>query len=175
MPNPKGLLVVPVGFRTDGTLRAIELDDDDAQFIAFETAAKGLVGGHGWIGAAWQKNPLSFGYSGIHHERVVNNTLSAGQNDLDTTNVPEGEIHVITNYSILYEGTPPTELRACMIIEATTHWIFNELSPTDGQVYSRQGYWVMPPGNKCRFRIVGATLNDTGRIFISGFKIDIDQ
>lgn len=117
MAAPKGFLVVPVGFRNDGTLRALELTDDDKLKVQvsssvlnnllteleakLETADLELVskilsiGSHGWVGGAWQRNPLQFGFSAVDGENfsnVATGTAGVGHNG---TPVPAGEIWIL--------------------------------------------------------------------------------
>ena len=66
MADPKGFLVVPVGFRADGTIHALELDTSDrlkvlvdaitgSVIVTQTTPANLLTGIHGWDGDSWEK------------------------------------------------------------------------------------------------------------------------
>ncbi len=72
MAAPKGFLVVPIGENPDGDLRMLELDANDYLKVVFAAAAQGLVGTHGWLDSAWQKNPLAFGFSGVQRSTWAN-------------------------------------------------------------------------------------------------------
>ena len=49
----------------------------------------------GWIGSAWQKAPLTLGYSAKIDEQVADTSAAAGSNTLSGTAVPSGEVWVI--------------------------------------------------------------------------------
>lgn len=66
MADPKGYLVVPVAFRSDGSIHGLELDNSDRLKVLVDSitgnvtvvqtdASQLLVGAHGWNGSAWRK------------------------------------------------------------------------------------------------------------------------
>ena len=69
MADPKGLLVVPVGFRADGSIHALELDTSDRLKVLVDSVTGVIVvtqsdpenlkvGNYGWDGSTWQKLQL---------------------------------------------------------------------------------------------------------------------
>lgn len=185
MSSPKGKLVTPVGFRSDGSVHALELDNSDRLKVLLDaitaaiqvtqtTPANLTIASHGFVNSAWHKDPLRFGYSGNILEHVGSTTLAAGTNNFDTTAVPANKVHVITQMSMIYTGTAPTRIAASHSGLGTTRLFFAQLAPVSTGVYDRQGYWVLTPGDFVRFQVTGATLNDDFFGFISGFVVDIN-
>jgi len=127
---------------------------------------------HGWIGAAWQKDPIRLGYSGTVRNSVSDTALAAGTNTLDSGAVPAGEIWIITNITVKMASGTINWLEVYM--SGTTHSIFYQ-APTTGIPYSRQGYWIMEPGDYMRLLILNATLNDDAYMSLIGHRVDIDQ
>jgi len=175
MAEPKGYLVVPVGFNPSGDIRALELDADDAVLMAIKSAAKGLVGPHGWIDGTWRKAPMPFGISGTVFRNWSNTNLPAGAVDLDDIVVPAGECWVITTFSMRYIGTPPTQLRMIVMTSGGGVIIREEKSVTSNQIYSLQCQLVMAPGDYLRVSTLDATAGDSMAGWALGYRIDIDQ
>jgi len=175
MAEPRGYLVVPVGFNPSGDIRALELDADDAVLMAIESAAKGLVGPHGWIDGAWQKSPLPFGYSGQAKVSWGSTDLPAGASNLDSSPVPAGEVWVITQLSMVYYGTAPSRILMRVVISGDPYTIWQESSPASAVYYDHQGWWVLAEGDKCRLYVEGATAGDDVYGYALGFRVDVDQ
>ncbi len=175
MAAPKGFLVVPIGENPDGDLRMLELDADDNLKVALAGAAQGLVGTHGWIAGAWQKDPLRFGYSGTVVLSASDTNLGAGANDVDLTTVPAGELQVITNIVWEYTGTTPTEVEVSLYDGSTAYPLFTVSNPITTEWYDKQGFWVVPPTGFIRCSIVGATAGDDLQLRATGFRVDLDQ
>ena len=175
MGDPKGLLVVPIGFGPTDLLRSLELDADDNLKVAFAAAAQGLVGEHGWISGAWQKNPLAFGYSERLSGRIFDTALVAGTTILQVSVVPAGEIWVLTSVAMLYIGTSPTYIQMFINDTVALELIARQPAPVSDQLYDRQGWWVLKAGDNVGYAVVGATLNDDLYGYYFGFRVDIDQ
>lgn len=70
-----------------------------------ELVAKILsIGAHGWIGGAWQRNPLLLGYSARHTELWNETSVGAGYTEAASTAVPAGEIHTVKFISFYQAG-----------------------------------------------------------------------
>lgn len=197
MTEPKGFLVVPIGFRADGTLRALELTDSDELKIALATAAGSdlltelqakletadleLVskilssGPHGWVGGAWQRQPIDIGYSASVHRRWGTNDLPAGSSFQDDAAVPAGEIWQITFFTFQYYGTSPTHVDYIMNSSGSDYYLHTQLSPASDSFYALAAELTMEEDDYLRLRIVGATLNDNIIGVGLGRRIDIDQ
>lgn len=186
MADPKGLLVVPVAFRPDGTMRAWELDNSDRLKVLVDaitgdvsvtqTNPANLQSGiNGWINAAWQKQPLIFGYSGDILRLASNTNLAAGTNQVNDSAVPAGEIWVVTSLSMAYVGTVPTSIRLSIVAATVAYRLFQQNAPVSDMAYDRQGYWIMQEGDNLRCTVLGATAGDDLFFWVNGFRLDIDQ
>lgn len=184
MGEPKGKLVTPVGFRSDGSVHAFELDASDRLKVLLDAITSALevtqtipanltVASHGFINGAWHKNPLLFGYSSQCAEHVGSTTLAAGANTFDTTTVPSGKVCVVTHISMFYTGTVPTRITAVHRNLVNNRIIYAQNAPVSGLPYDRQGYWILAETDFIRFQVTGATLNDDFFGFINGFFVDI--
>lgn len=73
------------GETASGLLVPVRVDDD------------GLLAGvgQGWVGAAWQKNPLLLGYSGDQTEQISDLNADEGTDTLASAAVPAGEIWIV--------------------------------------------------------------------------------
>lgn len=175
MAEPKGFLVVPVGYNPSDDLRALELDADDALKIAFSAAAKGLVGGHGWIGGAWQKNPLLLGYSGVVNVAWNSTTLPAGTSNVDAAVVPDGEIWMITTLTGLILSATITAFYIGKVVSGGFYPVQYQATPGNNINYPLVSSLILAPGENLRGRVLGATLNDDLYCSALGYRIDIDQ
>lgn len=197
MPAPKGNLVSVVAYDADGLPRTLLVDADDLLKVALasadwgdllteleeklETADLELVskilssGPHGWIGNAWQRNPLPFGYSAFQGQSKSDLNLSAGSNTLYGDTVPAGEFWVFTGIAIAYVGASGTSIRIDLSDGTTTYFIYNVMAPVSGVVYNRIGDVIVPPGGRVQWLVFGATAGDDLYGHAVGYRVDIDQ
>jgi len=174
MADPKGNLVTPVAFDPSGYPLALEVDANGYLKVATASADNFLVGTHGYVSGAWHKSPISLGYSSIVGERIINTNLPAGNSDINSTAVPEGKIHILTNLAYLYIGNTATTLGLGIYRAPTNFTIFVTYSPVSARYYDRQGWWVLKAGDLCRLSVFGATAGDDLYLDIVGFAVDIN-
>lgn len=174
MPAPEGKLITPVGFDASGDPRSLEVDGDDALRVTFETAEKGLAGEHGYIGAAWQKQPLAIGYSAALREEWEELSLPAGSGATDSSVVPAGEIWIIEMFNGRYAGTGGTNLELIVVSGGDLYRLLLQDTPVNWTPYIYTGSFVMEEGDKLRVSIATATLNDNLYGQVLGRKVDID-
>lgn len=197
MAEPKGPIVLICGVNPDGTLRTVELDADDflrvtlaaqAANIDVNIAAQGVqltvkqptagdlkVGDHGWIGAAWQKQPLNIGVSAPLFRRFSTGTLPAGNSFLSDTAVPAGEIWQITTFAFQYYGTNPTHVDYIVYGDGADIYLHTQQTVVSDKFYALPGQVTLGAGDYLKLRVVGATLNDDLTATACGRRIDIDQ
>jgi hypothetical protein len=175
MGEPKGFIVVPIGFGPSDDLRSLELDTDDNLKVAFAAAAQGLVGPHGWINGAWQKNPVSFGASAALGRSWSTIALPAGNSFVADSAVPAGEIWVITHQTAWVVSATITRMRFFLNISGVNFETWVQITPGSDVRYDRQGWWVLFPGDFMQLRVESATLNDDASAVAAGFRVDIDQ
>ena len=129
---------------------------------------------HGWVNGGWKKDPIQFGFSGVATQAFSNTNLSAGNNSIDGSAVPAGEIWIITNVVLIYFGTV-TRIFARSKIGGSYFTIFAEETPVTGKRYDRSGWWVFDSGDCINMATEGATVGDDIYLEMIGFRVDIDQ
>lgn len=139
-----------------------------------ETDPSTVAQNYGYVGGAWQKDPIRFGPSDTVSEKKYEMDLPGGSSSLLGTAVPTGEVHVITQASILYLGTSPTNIDIRANIGGVDIIITRQPSPVSNVMYDRQGWWVLAAGDYMKAAVDGATLHDNLYLWYSGFKIDVD-
>ena len=174
MAAPKGRLVTPVGFDPSGYPLALEVDADGYLKVSIAAPAAGLVGAHGYVGGAWHKNPIQFGYSDVLNISVENTNIPAGNSYLETLAVPDGCIWVVTNISMVYYGTSPPNIVALISGAEGELWLFGQKSPVSGISYDRQGWWVLKAGNSLKIYIKNGTAGDDIHLYVTGFVTQIN-
>jgi len=130
---------------------------------------------YGYVAGSAQKDPIRFGYSGVVNEVKSNLTLPAATTNLDTTAVPPGEIHVLTQIGWYYAGTVPTAVWIELRDGSNDYHLFHSETLVSGEFYDHQGYWVLSQGYFIRATVYGPTLNDDFYLSVTGFRVDIDQ
>ncbi len=165
-------IMVPVNVDTDGNLQV--------DILASLPAGTNEIGAvqareYGWDGAAWRKQPQALGYSGIIGEALSNTSLAAGANSIDSAAVPAGQVWVVENVIMRYDGTVAAVILGMDILRgATTYRIFGVQPPVTTVWYDRQGAWTLTAADKLRLRILGATLNDDAYLQYSGRYITVN-
>lgn len=147
-------LVVPVNVDSNGNI---------------QTVLTGLYSG------AQQRAPIPFGPSASLIKRYSNLSLAAGTNTLDSDAVPVGELWILTLYTMLYQGTPPTWMVAKLVSGADDPNILRVFAPASLGTYGGSVNLIMQPGDKFRVTVAGATANDDLYLDLMGYKMDIDQ
>lgn len=171
---------------TDGNLTAAVLADQSIEVVQDDAAdLKATVDiaadqnvqarGYGYIGAAWQKVPLPFGLSGRVAEIVTDTNTGAGTDSVSTTAVPAGEYHIVSQISMYVASGSANNLVAYLNAAGTTPGLFGYTSPTSSQVYDRQGWWVLAPGDYIQVYGFDLTAGDDLSVSVAGFRVDIDQ
>lgn len=163
-------------FGYDGTnYRVVSINTSGQLVLALATGQALQANSYGWISGVQQRDPLRFGLSGVVRELLLNASLAAGVNTINSTLVPTGEYHVLTNVSMQYVGTPPTSIELYILSGGTLYNLFMVATPVSATFYDRQGWWPLAPGERLQMYISGATAGDNARFYLSGFRVDIDQ
>lgn len=191
MADPKGMLVVPVGFRLDGSIHALELDNSDRLKVFIDPItgvvtvsqsdpAALLTGVHGWDGNTWQKmvvNASSHLKNDPHLSKngrgagigtlTQNLALAAGTNTLNDAVVPANHKYVVRNISAIYTGTVAgVQLNINLVIGGTVINIRSFTGITSGVANQVPIDFPMTAGDNVRLAILGATLNDDGFLYV---------
>ncbi len=168
-----------IGVTAGGVLIPVRVDDDGVVSVA-PVAGTNEIGkiqarDYGWIGAAWQKNPLLLGYSGDKSQQVFNASATAGTNVLTSSAVPAGEIWIVEAVSARNLNTAPSKL----ILRATINSVIVALEDRQVIVAGEYATWsgaiTLSQNDVITASIVGCTLNDDIYLQFSARRIDIDQ
>lgn len=152
MAEPKGYLVVPLGFRSDGTIRALELDDSDNLKINLAATDASLV-----IDGASPSLLRPIAKSG----RYENLALAAGSYFESAVEVPAGETWRLTGLSIYYSGTVTSVILFHSIYDGASLMSFSRISPVvSGVFYFVTTNILIPAGWQIGAYITNATLNN---------------
>lgn len=135
---------------------------------------------HGWINGAWQKAGMPLNFSSVLRDRQSNTNLNAGTNQLDSATVPAGEIWVVTQIVYRYIGTVSSCSLFVSINDGSTDTYLENVNSgtvTSALLYKVNGAGpvILSPGEKIRLTIFSATATDDAGLYISGYKVDIDQ
>lgn len=140
-----------------------------------ETMENGMAHTYGYVGGAWQKDPLRLGYSAQVARTISNTSLAAGATTVDDTAVPVGEIWEMHVIAIQYTGTVSGVVIQALVVNGTTSQpVLEQRAITSGQWYIWTGKLIMKEGDYLRLAISGATLNDDGSLRAMGMRVDID-
>ena len=145
MANPNGNLVTPVGFRSDGSIHAIELDDNDRVLVNTDVEIA-----H---------------YGATLISSLVNAALAAGTNTLNLPAVPVGHVHVLKSVSVNYTGVVAgVALRVSLVQGAITGALIDFTPVVSTIIYNVVVNIPLSAGMIVRLRVTGATLNDAAGI-----------
>ena len=142
--------------------------------LLVDASGRALTLSHGWDGAAWRKDPVRLGYSGVVRYFVNNTALAAGTNVIVTTTVPVGQVNVITAIAMQYAGTVPTDMTARLKSGGVGFPINNIPTPVSTQYYTISGTWVVAEGEWLECEVRGATLNDDLFFRVHGYSFRVD-
>ncbi len=152
-----------------------QIDRLQSQLDELQTQEGNLANNYGYVNGAWQKDPLTIGYSDTVLRSWSNLNLAAGANTVSDSAVPAGEIWIITNIATWYIGTITGVVLTARINSGGSQYVIFRQSPiVSDTIYDRQGYWVLKPGDNLEIRVTNATLNDDAFGTAIGFRVDID-
>lgn len=126
-------------------------------------------------GSAWHKSNLIFGYYDRLVEDVRDLTLAAGNQFLNGTQVPDGEVWVVTCVNSYVASASVDRMAVQINFGGTIISILNEVPPTSGYYYVIDGLWVLKKDDYVRWYATDLTLNDDGILTYSGYKMKIDM
>ena len=163
-------------FGYDGTdYRVVKVDTAGNLLVALNTDQNVQSRGYGWISNAWQKNPLSFGYSGQVSERLLDDNLPAGFKQVLGAKCPPERIWVVTIATVKYTGTVPDYILLRVIGMDSTPFLVYQTSPTSNQPYLFSGQVVLQENDQMAAEVFNATATDDLQADWAGYYVDIDQ
>lgn len=133
-----------------------------------------VMGEYGWIGGAWQKQPLLLGYSG---DKTQNATASAstGTNTLNGDSVPAGEIWIVQAISANEATNAPSSLELQVVVNGIAIPLFTETVFAAGKFSNWSGEVVLSEGDNVRAVYGGSTSGNALSLRYHAVRIDIDQ
>jgi len=128
----------------------------------------------GYDGSVWRKLHLLFGFGGIVEESLSYTNLDAGSNWLYGTYVPAGELWIIQNAMISYQGTAPTWLEILAAGLGGTITLLAVDSPAVNRGYPWGGNCILQEGDQMAGKVSGATAGDNMYLRYAGYKMKIE-
>lgn len=174
MAEPKGFIIVPVAYRSDGSLHALELDNSDRLKVLIDSVTGQILvagqdsgavtrilrtdsSGHLLVDGADNTflQPLA------SYNRYENLTLAAGLNTLTAFTVPAGQRLILDHATFRYVGTVAGVVLRLFINDGTNNLVIRQISPPVSDVYYEVSPGlVLEAGYTVGIIIVNATLND---------------
>lgn len=151
--TPSGLMV-PVALNEDGSL---------------------IGSGQGWIGAAWQKDPIRLGYSGDKSEQILDESASAGTNILTSSAVPAGELWVVEAISGRNVDTAPSQALLQIVANSVVVILADKETIAANEYITWSGGVTLSEGDTIRAVFFTCSLNDDIYLNYHARRIDIDQ
>jgi hypothetical protein len=131
--------------------------------------------GYGWIGGAWQKNPLGFGYSARGSQQLVNTNAAAGYNNVSSSAVPAGEIWILSAASASDNSNTITQIDLSVTVNGNPVVIGFVLSPVAAQPCIALTQVALAEGDTIAAGFYGCVAGDDLYLRYCYTRIDIDQ
>jgi hypothetical protein len=110
-------------------------------------------------------------YAGIVEENIYDGNLSGGNEAMNGTAVPSGEVWVIENITVYYYGTLPGRQMVQIDGLGNLLTIKDDSYLTNARYYRMQGPITMQAGDNVRFRMINSTAGDTAYLKYAGYKM----
>lgn len=131
--------------------------------------------GYGWIGGAWQKNPILDGYSGDKTQTVSNLDAAAGSNLLEGDAVPAGEYWRVQSVQARDVNSICTNIDLTPLVNSIGLVLHQQASPGAATWVIWTGEIILSEGDKVRADFSGVTLHDDLYLTYHAVRVDIDQ
>lgn len=125
----------------------------------------------GWDGSQWRKLGLLWGFGGVVEEALSNTDLASGVNYLNGTPVPAGEVWVVQNVSMEYDGTAPTRVGITVVGLADHLTVLDVSDPAAYRWHPWNGVVVLQEGDYMQGFVSGATAGDDLYFRYAGYKM----
>jgi len=132
-------------------------------------------GAWGWDLTQWRKLAMVWGYSGSMGEAVNDTDADVGNNTLETTVVPAGEVHVVHSAFAVNNNTDVGAIIFQVISGGTTHYLHRSTSPGVGNSVELPVMIILNPGDHMHCVFAGCADGDTIRFHIWGYKMEIAE
>jgi hypothetical protein len=152
-----------------------QIDELARQMDELRTQEYNMAQNHGWIGGAWQKDPLADGYSGKKNQIVSNTNAAAGDNVLTSDTVPAGEIWNLQSIRAYNANNAPSAIVLYMSDGSADYYLNFTLSIGANVSLIWTGKFTMAPGEVLKAYFGGCTAGDDIHLIYSAVRVDIDQ
>ena len=129
----------------------------------------------GWIGAAWQKNPLELGYSGDKTERKENLVAGAGYNSLAGAGVPAGEIWVVEAIAAANTVKAADRIRLWVFVNGIALFLQEQITTSIGEYVTWSGAVTLSYTDYVGADFQSSDAGDDLYLIYHARRIDIDQ
>jgi hypothetical protein len=130
---------------------------------------------YGFLGAAWQKQPLIWSYSSRLSERVSNTSAAAGQNTLNSSAIAAGYVAKIEAVEAFNDTTNPTLIRLAVIGGGNTQVLARVATPGISVPLLLAQTITLAAGDVMRAIFDGCALNDDIYLDIWGYQMKIND
>jgi hypothetical protein len=195
--EPKGFLVLPIGYNPSDDLRSLELDaSDNLKVVMGDTSLSALLtelqskvetsdfvsgalsamnGNKGWISGAWQKQAFPLGYSDRKFQTVTTTSTVLGTYYAQTTAVPAGELWYVQALAAVHDDAAAH----LMILNGYDGATIIQLAINGAlaQYTSLQTLSpiVLKPGDTIYAQVTALPLGKSLFLNVWGYRVDIDQ
>lgn len=171
------ILTLPVHLKGSDITLGVQLKGSDITLNVAEQSPLSSIQaqGYGWDGSNWRKLPIVWGYSDRWAQRVYVENATAGTNNLNTTDVPAGEVWVLQAMASKNENKD-------VAMDYTA--VFNG-TQVKLKVHSLPGVntWVtlfpigicLKEGDNARCRFLSCNLNDDLYLDVWGYKMKVAE
>ena len=118
-------------------------------------------------------NNVIWGYESVYVEAKYNGALPAGDPFLYGATVPEGEVWRLSGAGVLVESASCTKIVFRGVVGGKTIWFTDINTPISGFLYRLQIDIILDEGSYLYAQYSDTTLNDAGRLFLWGHKMEV--
>jgi hypothetical protein len=118
---------------------------------------------------------LIWGYNGQWLERQYNTNCIAGTNNLDFTEVPEGEVWVLKRIVVTNINTNCSRIRIYTLSGGTVYTLEERTAPTKDVRYGATLEAVLVEGDQLEVGFEGCAAGDDIYAWVNGYKMVIAQ
>lgn len=126
-------------------------------------------------GTVWRPQNQLLAYRDVVRQSWITTTATLGTNTHDFASVPTGEVWIISTITAYNNTTAASTLLMIIISSATEYVISRTAFEAITRYSSRQGQFVLKPGENIRVTFGGCVLNDTLIAFVIGHSFKINE
>jgi len=162
-------------FGYDGSdYRVCKVDGEGNLVVALKANQEIVARNYGYVGGAWQKNPVPIGYSGDWTEELQDLTAATGTNTLSGTTVPAGEIWLLYMIGAQDSTSAPSRIEVTCSVNGYTVPYIDDGSPVMAGWSFDYRQIMLSEDDFLRVVFYGCTLNDDLYVRYHALRIDID-